>query len=1064
MSPLDKAAAAAAEPAIAGITHVDASSNQQAVPVPWGVGKNPFALTWVIPEAANVWTKDIKQKVGKKNTTVGYDYYCDVAGIACVGPAHTIHWIEVDGEMAWQGARTRSPGAHEETFVTGVGTFYVTWGAWDQPADTRLLNSLSGQTHPAYRGQVRVVVKSLYCGSHGATVPTVRICVARAPDPSPLGLALDPPRLAGAAQQGGESAIGAILELAGHPAFGAGLPASLFGQNDWQAAHAAVAQESQLGGLSPTLDRAQPLRDALKDLAAYYEGFFRLENGRLRPGFFPRAAAAPAGLPVLGLHDYTLRPQIKATALAAQTNAVALKYRNGADAFKETLALAEAPDAIAAAASREPADVSMPHVILAAQAAKLAARAAADGAAGEITAEGAEVRPARAVNAGGSALQAGDQCRTRLIALEDELLVRVTRRTDNRDGTVSLDFAAEKGAAPSPATADPDPAPATGRYTPLPVASARVWELPSGLAPTAGGIHIAILAQRPAAQSESGLTRQNVVGFSIWHSGAGASYDTLGSQNFWAVKCTLDAALSEGTAPVNVSLTPDPDAIDIDRVEPQTPDNQVNNTLLLLAGGEVFSIGALAFDENGGLDAATAMRARLGTAGAAHAAGEECWLVWRDEIRAFTHAAFISAGSRLFKLQPYNSGFLELDDAPVIQYHFRDRGPEAPQCTVTTPASPVAGSPLVFEGAVFDINGDLASYEFRAEQLDPGAGNTVIGTLTLAAGVPLPVERAQLALKCANAFPRAGVWRLALKAADEAGAAGHAATLPFTVAARVDGGWGEPVPEPPAAPENLSGAGGVETIVWSWAQAGAGAVAGWQLCVRDMPGLEDPEVTHDGLAAATRATPAGAGQTLYCRARAIGKNGLASPWTAEAAATALSLSTDALASAGASIAELQTKLPGLARDIKALLLAQGDTHAAVQVLAEAFVQPDGTLAVRHAVTLDNNGWITGTEQFNGGPGSDYFDVLASSFRVRAPGAAGVVAFEVANGEIRAKKAVIPLITSDMISVGSLSAITATIGLLKSAEAPNARLEITTDQINVYDQNNTLRVRLGRLAD
>jgi hypothetical protein len=1058
---LDKASAPSPEPAIAGITHVDASSNQQAVPVPWGVGRNPFALTWIIPEAAHVWTKDKKQKVGKQNTTIGYDYYCDVAGIACLGPVHTIYWIEVDGEIAWQGTRTRHGDTeHEASFVTSVGTFYISWGAWDQPPDTYLLNTLPGQVHPAYRGQVRVVIKNLYCGSTGATVPTTRICVGRAPDPSPLGFELDPPRLS---HPGGESAIGALLELSSHPAFGAGLPASLFDPVDWQSAHLAVAQPSQLGGLSPTLDRAQPLRDAMKDLAAYYEGFFRLENGRLRPGFFPRAAAAPAALPVLGLHDYTERPALKATALAAQKNAVALKYRNAADGFKDTLALAEAADAMAASDNREPADVSMPHIIIAEQASRLAARAAADGAAGEITAEGAELRPARALNTDGSPLQAGDQCRTRLLALADELLVRVTRRADNYDGTVSLDFTAEKGAAPGPSTAVPDAAPDRATYTPLPVAAARVWELPPALSPSPLGIHIALLAQRPAAESESGLTRRNIVGFSIWHSSTGSTYDTLGSQNFWAIRATFNTPLNADAAPVNLSLTPDADAFDIDRITPQTPDNQVNNNLLLLVGDEVFSIGALAFAENGDLTATTAMRARLGTPGAAHNAGDECWLLWRDEIRPFTHAAFISDGTRHFKFQPYNTGFLDLENAPALEYHFRDRGPEAPHCVITPPpAGIVAGSPLLLEATISDINGDIASYEFRAEQLDPADTATIIGTLRLAAGVPLPIERPRLDLKVTTAFPRAGTWRLLIIATDDADATGAAATLPFTVATRVDGGWGEPLPEPPPAPRNLSGSGGVETVVFSWAQDYPGAVAGWQLSAHSAPGLE-PEVTRDGLSAATCSLTAAASATLWCRVRAIGTNGLASAWSPEASATTLAVSADGLVQAGADIIELQTKLPQLARDIKALLLTQGDTHAAVQVLAESFIQPDGTLAVRHAVTLDNNGWITGTEQFNGGPGNDYLDVLASSFRVRSPGAPAVVAFEVIDGEIRAKKAVIPLITADMIEVTSLSAITATIGTLRSA-ITGGRLEISDNRIDVYDDNNMRRVRLGRLAD
>ena len=51
------------------------------------------------------------------------------------------------------------------------------------------------------------------------------------------------------------------------------------------------------------------------------------------------------------------------------------------------------------------------------------------------------------------------------------------------------------------------------------------------------------------------------------------------------------------------------------------------------------------------------------------------------------------------------------------------------------------------------------------------------------------------------------------------------------------------------------------------------------------------------------------------------------------------------------------------------------------------------------------------------------------------------------------------ITADKLAVTSLSAITATIGTLRTATT-GARVEITDNLIRVYDSSNTLRVRLG----
>lgn len=51
------------------------------------------------------------------------------------------------------------------------------------------------------------------------------------------------------------------------------------------------------------------------------------------------------------------------------------------------------------------------------------------------------------------------------------------------------------------------------------------------------------------------------------------------------------------------------------------------------------------------------------------------------------------------------------------------------------------------------------------------------------------------------------------------------------------------------------------------------------------------------------------------------------------------------------------------------------------------------------------------------------------------------------------------VTADKMSVGSLSAITATIGTLRTATS-GARTEISDNLIRVYDQNNVLRVKMG----
>lgn len=65
----------------------------------------------------------------------------------------------------------------------------------------------------------------------------------------------------------------------------------------------------------------------------------------------------------------------------------------------------------------------------------------------------------------------------------------------------------------------------------------------------------------------------------------------------------------------------------------------------------------------------------------------------------------------------------------------------------------------------------------------------------------------------------------------------------------------------------------------------------------------------------------------------------------------------------------------------------------------------------------------------------------------------------ARGDISATSVTGKVVTADNITVSSLSAISATVGMLKSAET-GERMEIQDGLITVYDSNNIVRVRMG----
>jgi hypothetical protein len=1017
---LDKANAPSAEPALGGITHNDTASNEQAVPVPWWIGPAPLPLTWIIPEPYNIDTVEVQAKVGKKNTTVGYKYYADVAGIAGLGLGKRLRWLESDGEIIWQGSLVRSddpasPDYYGVEVFTSVGTWYVTWGRWDQPEDTVLLAPLAqinpALAHPAYRGQVRVVIKRYYCGESGSQVPNTRIGMEREPVP-PIGDFAAPS--AGVASSQGQSIIAGLLELAMHPVYGAGLSEDHFAAADWESG--ALDVLAACGGHAPLLDRAQPLRDVAKDFSSYYDGFFRIENGRLRPGRFPHAAAMPDGLPLLTLHDYMERPAVRATAVAAVVNTVNVKYRERANNFADTIATGHASDAVQAIDAHEPAEIAMPAIIDPVQAQQIANEQADIAADGKITAEGAVLRTARAVKGDGTPLLPGDQVVTRLIAFESEIPARVTRRVDHYQGAPELDFENERGAWPASAAGAADERPAIEPALPRPVEAARVLELPAGLAPSPLGIHVALLARRPLAASASGMiTAANITGMSVWYSPAGDSYDWLGSTHSFAVRGVLFAALPDSSAPSDVTLVLDDANLDAGRITPQGAAAQDNDTLLLILGDEVFSVGECLLGD--ATMTLSCLRGRRGSHAAAHGAGVEAWLVFRDELAAFTHATFAAGQTRSFKLQPFNQRALALDEAAPLPHTFRDRAAEAPQIAFgPVPARLVEGATAAFSAQIADVNGDLVSWSLRAEQLDP-ADDTVIASLHIAAGTPAPAERASLAVSATAALPRAGTWRLVIEATDEADAHTQAATDLFAVAARDDGGWGDPLPGPPPVPSGLVIQGGLEQLGIYWAQEEVNTVATWELCIKDAAGLV-AEVTHAGLAGTSLVLSVPPGTTRYARVRAVGKNSLVSGWSGEVAGTSMTIGADAIGAYGAAITQLQERQSGLVRDHKNLLLAQGGMHAAVQVFAENFLNELGQLIARYGVTLDVNGWVTGFEQSNGGPGSDYFDILASQFRIRHPSAPAAIPFFVENGIIYMNTAVIKELSASKLSGGS----------------------------------------------
>ncbi|EIQ01644.1 hypothetical protein OpiT1DRAFT_00216 [Opitutaceae bacterium TAV1] len=706
-------------PRIGNLKSADVSSNEQGIPVPWCAGADFRPLTWVVPAAYNRIEKPVKVKAGKKKVTAGYDIYADVAGIACLGLIDSITAIESAETIIWTGDKRRQDNPNHSEYwrahiTTDVGDFYVYWGRPDQPVDDILLGPIGRQNpaleHPAYRGQVLVVCKKYYFGQDSRTVPSTRIRVHRAPRPE---IGNFPPRMN--AEQG-ESIVAGALELLTNPVFGAGIPASHFIPGEWEGLSAAVIAAH--GCHSPNSDRAAPVADFVSDLFLYFDGYARIENGKIRPGAFPHTGQAPGIVATIDDHALAAPLALTITAPGRNGNEVRVKYRDGGDNLSEKSIAASASASVEARQSHDPQELETPGIIQTAQAAAYAQRAAIVAAESEVSGT-VELRAAD--RADGTRIAPGD-----CVMLESAIsgvrrVMRVAGRNDAWAGAITLDLTAERGFFQSLPAFVPDTRPNLGQVLPLAVDAASVFELPSALAldesgkPVAG-IAVAVLARRPLSvnANDPSITSEAVQGFQLWCAAAGTTtYDPLSWQTTWAVRATLTAAIAAGGDTLQLAI--DPENIDDDRIVSHGVSAQTDNTLLVVIGGEILSAGEITKAPGNGLAwEIGVLRGRLETDAAAHPAGAVVWLVYRDEVTAQTSGAWTPEATWHFKLETRTAEeALDLEKAPVLAHTFAAVPPSGPVDIAVSllPASVAVGDFASVAGSMQAPKGDIASYK-----------------------------------------------------------------------------------------------------------------------------------------------------------------------------------------------------------------------------------------------------------------------------------------------------------------------------------------------------------------
>lgn len=641
-------------------------TNQQTRPVPWHEGRDWFAVTWLVSDVYNyASTKKSSGAKGGKGGGSSTVATVDVGGLVTCCTEDYLEAIEVDGNIVWSvaGGIARDEAHPEHTgdiVVPDVGTFRFHWGTEDQSGDWLVLNS-GGEEHPNYARQSVLEVKTFNCGSSG-TPRNVRVLIER----SAKFPGLDEERT-----WEGANPVTGLAEVIGDDFAGLGRPeiidaetaAALSLRIKNRTRQVAVAgipdYQARMGYISATIKERQSLATVANSILENFDGWIRRAGEKLEIGCWSHGEISLDGLPELSLHDFVEDPKFANPARDhpdVYTDIIVTgrdRDRNMGDSWQ-----AAGNDAVRdAIGERRVKTVARDHLItlyqLKEQAQELAAFYSKPGKETAVKLRRSKV--------GG--IRPGSRVVINYGPSESRRVFRITKREDtSADSVVTLTITPERALAPLTYIAPVDPAPALPS-TPKPgaIAAARIFQLPAAFAGGPAPV-VVPLVSRPI---------QSTSGFRVYFSADDVSYDSLGE----SIDCAIHGALTAAIGPAGESLTVSLQSFDMALLQEQSPAASLDDTLLLFVGAEILSIAEVTA-LGAGRYSLSVLRARRGSAGASHAAGDEVWILPRSELLLLDHAAFPRAAlTRYFKLQALAIGDEQaLSDALKVPFVFADRG------------------------------------------------------------------------------------------------------------------------------------------------------------------------------------------------------------------------------------------------------------------------------------------------------------------------------------------------------------------------------------------------------
>lgn len=601
--------------ALTNIQPVRINTNEEARPVPWIAGTVRLGLTWIAPaidpKAIPVTTEYQSGKSSTSTATLGYVYQAVMAGIICSGPIDVLHAIYADTVKIWEGPLEAITGQFSVITLPGYGQCRFYWGSDSQLPDGSL------EDHPAYRNQCYVVFDPLVFGRDRTSAPQMEFVLTR----RTVIPRYDNPDL-----NGDVCPVHAAIELATHPRYGLGNYLSDFDGSGEETSALLVAEDI---GISPLINNAQSLPQALAEILGYFDGYLYQTGGKYRFG----SASLPVDFTdalIIDTFDQTDFPRIDTGAFARVSSETRMVYSDRDREFKESVAIHHDAAAHALNGTMEPLNIQRRWItrqsVANAQVSRAGRRAALPPVSGVVM-----VHYSKAFD-----LTPGDPIKLRPFPGADYLLnCRVTRKSQRRsdDAELEIAFVLDVANQVSGITPAPYTPPEGTTYDAVAMPYERIIVLPDTFP---GGGTLAHIGVR-----DHGL----ISGYNVFHSTDDLNYSFLAQARFFATSGTLLAELLDTAVDVDLDAHP----VDKLTLSTQTPAQADADTILMFLGDEILSVEGYVTNEDGTVSLTNLRRGRYGTAAVTHALGERAFLIRRTQLSILNDAAFQPGTTHYFK-------------------------------------------------------------------------------------------------------------------------------------------------------------------------------------------------------------------------------------------------------------------------------------------------------------------------------------------------------------------------------------------------------------------------------